>query len=59
MRKLVHVRDRPVEIDVYLKLGTKSVWIAKGEFQDKYHEVKRTTASAAARAWVQAARYHS
>ena len=59
MKQLVHVRGRAVEIDVHLKPGRKSVWIAKGEFHDTYYDVEGRTRAAATYAWVEAVKYHN
>lgn len=57
MKQRDYVWDKPVEIDVYQK--SKTVWIAVGEHMAKHHEVKRSSRTAAAKAWAEAARYHS
>ncbi len=57
MKQLVYVWNEPIEIDVYQK--SKTVWIAVGEYRGQYYEVKRSTPGAAAKAWAEAARYHS
>jgi len=57
MKKVVVVWNDRVEIDVEQK--SKTVWVASGEYLGKYHEVKRSTAGAAAKGWADAAKYHS
>lgn len=57
MQTTVTVWGTKVEITVYQK--SKTVWIATGEYLGKHHEVKRSTRGAAAKAWAEAARYHS
>jgi hypothetical protein len=46
-----------VEIDVDRK--SKTVWVARGSYKGQYHEVKRSTPGAAAKAWAAAAKFHS
>jgi len=55
MEQTVNVWDKPHEITVYPK--SKSVWIAVGEYMGERLEVKGRTASQAASAWREAARY--
>jgi hypothetical protein len=51
----VRVWDKPYEITVYQK--SKTVWIAVGDYVGRSVETKRSSASAAAKAWQEAARY--
>jgi hypothetical protein len=53
----VVIRGKPIEIRVYQK--SSMFWVAAGEYQGAHHEVKGTSDAAAARAWVDAAKYHS
>ena len=57
MKQQVYVQDELVEIDVYQR--SKTVWIAFGEYRGKKHEVTRSSPATAARAWANAAKYHS
>jgi hypothetical protein len=57
MKRQVKVWNDTVEIDVHQ--SSKTVWIATGEYHGKPHEAKRSSASAAAKAWADAATYHS
>ena len=57
MKQRVTVWGDRVEIDVYQK--SKTVWIARGSYKGRYHEVKRSTPGAAAKAWAAAAKFHS
>lgn len=57
MKRIVTVWSDRVEIDVDQK--SKSVWIASGEYNGKYYEVKRQTPGAAASGWADAAKYGS
>jgi hypothetical protein len=57
--------DRQVTVSVYgqsyvidLYHRSKTVLVAVGEYMGKRIEVKRSSPSAAAKAWVAAARYH-
>jgi hypothetical protein len=56
---VVKVWEDRVEIDVYPKPGTKTVWIAVGEYHGKRYESKGRTETAAAAAWCEQARYHT
>jgi len=55
--KIVIVWGDRVEIDVHQK--SKTVWIARGSYKGRYHEVKRATPGAAAKGWADAAKFHS
>jgi hypothetical protein len=57
MKRRVMVWNEPVEIEVYQK--SKTVWIAVGEYNGEYHEVKRTFRGPAAKSRADAAKYHS
>jgi hypothetical protein len=57
MKERVAVWGELVEVEVYRR--SKTVWIARGEFKGKYHEGKASRPGAAAKAWAEAARYHS
>jgi hypothetical protein len=48
MKERVRIWGQLVEFDVSQE-STK-VWIARGEYKGRYHEVKRTTPGAAAKA---------
>jgi hypothetical protein len=58
-KRVVEVWSTKVEISVYQKSGSKSVWIAVGEYLGKTYESKGRTESAAAKAWAEQARYHT
>ncbi len=55
MKHAVKVWNEEVEIHVIQK--SKSVWIASGAYMDQHIEVSRRSASAAIKAWKDAARY--
>ncbi|HZZ23332.1 MAG TPA: hypothetical protein VFE60_12495 [Roseiarcus sp.] len=38
---------------------SKTVWIARGDYKGKSYEDKASTPGAAAKAWADAAKYHS
>jgi Zn-finger nucleic acid-binding protein len=57
MKKRVVVWGEQVEVDVYQR--SKTVWIARGEYNGKSYEGKASTPGAAAKAWADAAKYHS
>jgi hypothetical protein len=57
MKKRVLVWGEQVEVDVHQR--SKTVWIARGEYKGKHYECKASTPGAAAKAWADAARYHS
>jgi hypothetical protein len=55
MKQVVKVWDVSHEITVYQK--SKSVWVAVGDYGGAHVEAKSSSASAAAKAWQEAARY--
>jgi hypothetical protein len=57
MKMIVTVWDDRVEIDVHQR--SKTVWIARAEYNGKYHETKGSSAASAVKWWADAAKYHS
>jgi hypothetical protein len=45
--------------DLASACGWRTSWIARGSYKGRYHEVKRSTPGAAAKAWAAAAKFHS
>ena len=57
MKQRVVVWGERVDVEVYRR--SKTVWIARGEYNGKSYEGKASTRGSAAKAWADAARYHS
>jgi hypothetical protein len=58
-KRTVEVRGRTVEIEVNRKPGTKTVWIATGEYLGKRYESQGHRENDAVNRWREQARYHS
>ena len=57
MEKTVEVLGRPYVVTVRRKLGTKSVWVASGDYMGEPVTVRDQSAVSAAERWKQAARH--
>jgi hypothetical protein len=55
--KISVVWGKQVEVEVYRR--SKTVWIARGEYNGKSYESKASTPGAAAKAWADEAQYQN